>query len=241
MNKQELDLRKGIIAACRSMNALGVNQGTSGNISARYQDVMLITPSGVPYEELKPADIATMPIKGEYGSWSGPLNPSSEWRFHLDIMRSRPEVGSVVHTHSTYATTLAICDKEIPAIHYMVAAAGGPTVRVAPYATSGTQDLSALALKALEGRTCCLLRNHGVIATGANVGRALWLAVEIETLARQYYLSLAIGGAQVLPDDEITRVIEKFKNYGPKSKPTALKKAAAKAKPAAKKTAQRKK
>ena len=241
MNKEELDLRKGIIAACRAMNVLGVNQGTSGNISARYKDVMLITPSGVPYEDLKSADIATMPIKGEYGSWSGPLNPSSEWRFHLDIMRSRPEVGSVVHTHSTYATTLAICGKEIPAIHYMVAAAGGPNIRVAPYATYGTEDLSELALKALEGRTCCLLRNHGVIATGASVGRALWLAVEIETLARQYYLSLAIGGAQILPDDEIARVVEKFKNYGPKSKPTALKKAAAKSKPAAKKTAKRKK
>jgi L-fuculose-phosphate aldolase len=241
MNKEELGLRSEIIAACRSMNALGVNQGTSGNISARYKDVMLITPSGVPYGDLKPADIAVMPIKGEYGSWSGPLNPSSEWRFHLDIMRSRPEVGSVVHTHSTYATTLAICGKEIPAIHYMVAAAGGPTIRVAPYATYGTEDLSGLALKALEGRTCCLLRNHGVIATGANVGRALWLAVEIETLARQYYLSLAIGGAQILPDDEIARVVEKFKNYGPKAKPTALKKAAAKSKPAAKKTAKRKK
>ena len=141
MNKEELDLRKAIIDACRSMNALGVNQGTSGNVSARYKDVMLITPSGVPYGDLKPADIAVMPIKGEYGSWSGPLNPSSEWRFHLDIMRSRPEVASVVHTHSTYATTLAICGKEIPAIHYMVAAAGGPNIGVAPYATSGTEDL----------------------------------------------------------------------------------------------------
>jgi L-fuculose-phosphate aldolase len=241
MNKEELGLRKAIIDACRSMNALGVNQGTSGNVSARYKDAMLITPSGVPYGDLKPADIAVMPIKGEYGSWSGPLNPSSEWRFHLDIMRSRPEVGSVVHTHSTYATTLAICGKEIPAIHYMVAASGGPSIRVAPYATYGTEDLSGLALKALEGRTCCLLRNHGVIATGASVGRALWLAVEIETLARQYYLSLAIGGAQILPDDEIARVVEKFKNYGPKSKPTAPKKAAARAKPAAKKTAKRKK
>src|SRR5688572_28898518 len=223
MNKQELDLRKGIIAACRSMNALGVNQGTSGNISARYQDVMLITPSGVPYEDLKPTDIATMPIKGDYGSWSGPLNPSSEWRFHLDIMRSRPDVGSVVHTHSTYATTLAICGKEIPAIHYMVAAAGGPSIRVAPYATYGTEDLSEHALKALEGRTCCLLRNHGVIATGANLRRALWLAVEIETLAKQYYLSLAIGDSQILPASEITQVIEKFKNYGPKAKPAAKK------------------
>jgi len=238
MTKEELELRKGIIAACRAMNSLGINQGTSGNISARYRDVMLITPSGVPYEDLKPGDIATMALTGEYGSWKGPLNPSSEWRFHLDIMRSRPEVGSVVHTHSTYATTLAICGKEIPAIHYMVAAAGGPNIRVAPYATYGTEELSELALEAMEGRTCCLLRNHGVIATGPSIKRALWLAVEIETLARQYYLSLAIGGAQVLPDEEIARVVEKFKNYGPKS--TALKKAAAKSKPAAKMTDRRK-
>ena len=236
MDKAELKIRESIVTACRSMNGLGINQGTSGNISARYGGNMLVTPSGVPYEELKPGDIATMPIDGEYGSWKGPLNPSSEWRFHLDIMRSRADVGSVVHTHSTYATTLAICGKEIPAIHYMVAAAGGPNVRVAPYATYGTQELSEHALKALEGRTCCLLRNHGVIATGSNIKRALWLAVEIETLAKQYYLSLAVGDAQVLPNDEITRVVEKFKNYGPKAKP----KAAAKKK-AAKKAAKRKK
>jgi L-fuculose-phosphate aldolase len=241
MSKEELELRKGIIAACRAMNSLGINQGTSGNISARYRDAMLITPTGVPYEDLKPADIAAMPIVGEYGSWKGPLAPSSEWRFHLDIMRSRPEVGSVVHTHSTYATTLAICGKEVPAIHYMVAAAGGPNIRVAPYATYGTKELSEYALQALEGRTCCLLRNHGVIATGANVKRALWLAVEVETLARQYYLSLALGGAQILPDEEIAHVVEKFRNYGPRAKPAAQKKAAAKSKPAAKKAARRKK
>ena len=241
MNKEELELRKGIVASCRAMNSLGINQGTSGNISVRYGGGMLITPSGVPYDELAPGDIAEMPIEGEYGSWKGPLNPSTEWRFHLDIMRSRPEVGSVVHTHSTYATTLAICGREIPAIHYMVAAAGGPNIRVAPYATYGTTELSQNALKALEGRTCCLLRNHGVIATGANLKRALWLAVEVETLAKQYYLSLAVGDAQVLPAAEIALVIQKFKSYGPKAKPTMKKKAAAKSKPAARKSAKRKK
>lgn len=223
MKKAELDLRAGIIDACRAMNSLGVNQGTSGNISARYGDVMLITPTGVPYDMLTPPDIAAMTLTGEYGTWTGPLQPSSEWRFHLDIMRSRADVGSVVHTHSTYATTLAICGKEIPAIHYMVAASGGPNIRVAPYATYGTKELSELALKALEGRTCCLLRNHGVIATGANVKKALWLAVEVETLARQYYLSLSIGGAQILPNAEISQVVEKFKNYGPRQKPAGAK------------------
>lgn len=217
MKKDELALRKEIIAACRAMNALGINQGTSGNISARHGAAMLITPTGVPYELLKPADIAVMPLKGEYGAWRGPKQPSSEWRFHLDIMRARPEVNSVVHTHSNYATALAICGKEIPAVHYMVAASGGPTIRVAPYATYGTQELSDLALQALEGRTCCLLRNHGVIATGPSIRRALWLAGEIETLARQYYLTLSIGGAQILPDDEIEKVVQKFKGYGPKA------------------------
>lgn len=221
MQKTELELRRAIVESCRSMNALGINQGTSGNISARFGDVMLITPSGVPYDEMAPRDIARMPTAGKYGSWEGPMQPSSEWRFHLDIMRARPDVGSVVHTHSTYATTLAICGKEIPAIHYMIAAAGGPSIRIAPYATYGTKELSENALAALEGRTCCLLANHGMIATGANLKRALWLAVELETIARQYYLALQIGGAQTLSDDEIGHVVEKFKNYGPRPKAEA--------------------
>jgi L-fuculose-phosphate aldolase len=226
MDKAELKLRESIINACRSMNGLGINQGTSGNISARYGKLMLITPSGVPYEELKAKDIVSTQISGSGDKWNGALAPSSEWRFHLRILQDRPEAGSVVHTHSTYATTLAICNKPIPAIHYMVAAAGGPDIRVAPYATYGTEELSDLALKAMEGRTCCLLRNHGVIATGSDVRRALWLAVEIETLARQYYLSLALDDAQILPDAEITRVIEKFKNYGPRQKPAKTRAAA---------------
>jgi L-fuculose-phosphate aldolase len=221
MDATELELRQGIIDACRAMNASGINQGTSGNISARHGERMLITPSGVPYDELVPEDIAAMPLSGEYGAWEGKLKPSSEWRFHLDIMRSRPEAGAVVHTHSTYATTLAICGKEIPAIHYMIAAAGGPSIRVAPYATYGTEELSRNALAALEGRTCCLLANHGMIATGPNLKRAMWLAVEVETLARQYYLALTIGGGRVLDDTEIANVIERFKGYGPRPKSEA--------------------
>jgi L-fuculose-phosphate aldolase len=227
MKKTELELRRSIVESCRAMNALGINQGTSGNISARYEDMMLITPSGLPYDETAPGDIARMPIEGEYGSWTGPMQPSSEWRFHLDIMRARPEVGSVVHTHSTYATTLAICGKEIPAIHYMIAAAGGPTIRVAPYATYGTKELSENALRALEDRTCCLLANHGMIATGPNLKRAMWLAVELETLSKQYYLALQIGGAQTLSDAEIGHVVEKFKSYGPRPKTESPNRAAA--------------
>jgi L-fuculose-phosphate aldolase len=229
VSSTELEMRRGIVDACRSMNALGINQGTSGNVSARYRGAMLITPSGVPYDEMTPGDIARMPLDGDDGNWAGPLQPSSEWRFHLDIMRARPEVGAVVHAHSTYATTLAICAKEIPAVHYMIAAAGGPTIRVAPYATYGTKELSDNALRALDGRACCLLANHGMIACGADVKRALWLAVEVETLAKQYYLSLQIGGARTLADAEIARVVEKFGSYGPRANAKTAKRSAARA------------
>jgi L-fuculose-phosphate aldolase len=215
----EAELRQAIVAACREMNASGINQGTSGNISVRDGGAMLITPSGLPYDRMQPEHIAAMPIEGEYGAWTGPLAPSTEWRFHLDIMRARPEVNAIVHAHPTYATTLAMARKEIPACHYMIAAAGGPSIRCSGYATYGTKELSDAALVALQDRTCCLLANHGMIATGSDLGRAMWLAIELETIARQYYLSLCIGGPVLLPDDEIERVKESFKSYGPRSAP----------------------
>jgi L-fuculose-phosphate aldolase len=218
MKDQEIELRRGIIQAARQMNAIGLNQGTSGNISARFEDRMLITPSGVPYDALEPEDIASLPIDGKYGTWDGSLRPSSEWRFHLDITKARREVGAIVHAHSTFATTLACCRREIPALHYMIAACGGPVIRCADYATYGTKELSIAALKALEGRTCCLLANHGMIATGPDLGKAMWLAIELETIAKQYYYALALGGPVLLPDEEIANVLERFKDYGPRAK-----------------------
>lgn len=219
--KKEQELRTGIVAACRHMNAIGLNQGTSGNISARSGDRMLITPSGVPYHQLTALDVASMPVDGEYGAWEGPLAPSSEWRFHLDITRARPEVGAIVHAHSTFATALAIARKDIPACHYMIAAAGGPAIRCARYATYGTKELSDAALQALEDRSCCLLANHGMIATGPTLDKAMWLAVELETIARQYVLSLSIGGPVLLDDAEIAKVMKRFKSYGPRPKDEA--------------------
>jgi L-fuculose-phosphate aldolase len=216
--KAETGLRREIVETCRAMNALGINQGTSGNVSARCGDALFITPSGLPYDAMTPEDIVAMPLDRDDGSYEGALAPSSEWRFHLDIARARPDVGAVVHTHSTYATALAICGREIPAVHYMIAAAGGPTIRVATYATYGTAELSANALQALKGRSACLLANHGVIATGPSLQRALWLAGEVETLAKQYILACGLGAPQILPDDEIARVVEKFKSYGPRGK-----------------------
>lgn len=210
----ERELRQAIIAQCRWMNASGLNQGTAGNISVRHEGRMLITPSAVPYDAMEPEMIAAMPIAGDYGSWIGPLPPSTEWRFHLDIMRARPDIGSVVHTHSIHATVLAIARKPIPAVHYMIAAFGGPEIRCAGYARFGTRELSDLALAALDGRNGCLLANHGMIAAGGDLDHAMWLAVELETLARQYYLSLAIGTPHILSDAEIAEAAQSFASYG---------------------------
>ena len=214
MTNEETAIRENIIAKARAMNATGLNQGTSGNISARYKDTMLITPSATPYDDMIPDLIAAMPLGGEYGAWSGPLKPSTEWRFHLDIMQARPDVGGIVHTHSTYATVLAMARKSIPACHYMIAAFGGMDIRCAGYARYGTKELSVLAIAALEGRAGCLLANHGMIATGASLDKAMWLAVELETIAKQYYLTLAIGGPVLLTDAEIAETSKGFSTYG---------------------------
>ena len=193
------------------MNTLGLNQGTSGNISVRTEGGFLVTPSGRPYGTMSPDDIVPMRFDGSH---EGPLTPSSEWRFHRDILAARPEIGAVVHAHPVYATAFAICGQDIPAAHYMIAAAGGPTIRCGTYATFGTPELSAAALVALDGRRACLLANHGLIATGATLERAMWLAVEVETLCRQYAVALQLGIPVILPDDEIARVVAKFANYG---------------------------
>src|SRR5882757_6065554 len=214
MTREERQLREAIIAKCRWMNASGLNQGTSGNISARYRDRLLITPSATPYDAMKPEMIASMSLEASDGASQGPLPPSSEWRFHLDIMRARPDVGAIVHTHSTYATVLAIARKPIPACHYMIAAFGGTDIRCADYARYGTGELSELAIAALEGRNGCLLANHGMIAVGANLDKAMWLAVELETLARQYYLSLALDTRFVLTDEQIAETAKGFATYG---------------------------
>jgi L-fuculose-phosphate aldolase len=222
MDRAERKLREAIIAKCRWMNASGLNQGTSGNISARHDDRMLITPSAIPYDSMKPEMIAAMPLEGEYGRWEGPLRPSSEWRFHLDIMRARPDVGGIVHTHSTYATVLAIARKSIPACHYMIAAFGGNDIRCAGYARYGTKELSELALAALDQRNGCLLANHGMIAVGPNLDKAMWLAVELETIARQYYLSLALDQRFILSEAEIAETAQGFSTYGLQDNPRPL-------------------
>nr|WP_321443378.1 class II aldolase/adducin family protein [uncultured Cohaesibacter sp.] len=214
MNAQEHALRCEIIEKARWMNDSGLNQGTSGNISARFEDRMLITPSGIPYDTLEPESICSMPLQGEYGAWDGPFKPSTEWRFHLDITKERPDVGAIIHTHSTYAATLAMARKSIPAAHYMVAIFGGNSVRCSGYATYGTKRLSELALEALEDRCACLLANHGLLVAGSSLAKSAWLAVELETLCRQYYQTLAIGGPVILTDEEIDDVMKSIATYG---------------------------
>ncbi len=202
--------RVALIEAARSMARLGINQGTAGNISLRAGAAMLITPSAIPYDDMTPDMVALMPLEGAYGSWEGPKRPSSEWRFHLDILRARPEIGAIVHTHAPHATAISMTRRDIPPCHYMITRFGGGTVRCAPYALFGTAELSTAALAALENRSACLLANHGFIATGASLAAAMAAAVELETLSKQYILSLSIGGPVLLAEEEIEAALEQF-------------------------------
>ncbi len=204
-------LCQGVIDTCLQMNALGINQGTSGNVSVRSGDGFLITPSGIPYDRMTPDQMVRMDLDGGYwGDWL----PSSEWRMHHDLFRARPEAQAIVHTHSTYATALSCLRVEVPAFHYMIGVTGGTTLRCADYATFGTQDLSDAMLAALDGRTACLLANHGVICFGPSLEKALWLAGEIETLCHQYFVATQAGMPVILDDAEMADVLARFKSYG---------------------------
>ena len=210
--------RRKIIDLCLLMNSSGLNQGTSGNISARHEGAMLITPSGIPYEKLMPKDIAKLSLDNDDIDWDGPYKPSSEWHFHKAILQDKPELNAVVHTHSTLATVVSIARDNIPACHYMIAAFGGNSVRCADYETFGSPELSASINKAMVDRSACLLANHGMIAAGKDLDNAMWAAVELETLSKQYYYSKLSGDMTILPDDEMAVVSEKFKSYGQKDK-----------------------
>ncbi len=209
------DLRAQVIATCLKMNEEGINQGTSGNVSVRTNEGFLITASGVPYHRMKPEHVVEMDLDGGYrGDWL----PSTEWRMHMDIFRARPEAGAIVHTHSIYATALACLRKDIPAFHYMIGIGGGTTIRCSGYAEFGTQDLSDLMLKALTDRSACLLGNHGQIAFGENLDKALWRAGEVETISHQYWAALQAGKPVMLSDKQMKTVLARFKTYGKQPK-----------------------
>ena len=208
----DLHCREAIVAACRDLARSGLTHGTSGNVSVRRdQSSFFISPTGVAYETLEAADV---PLLAFDGRWFGQRRPSSEWRFHRDILEARGDAGAIVHTHSPYATALACTGRGIPAFHYMVAVAGGDDVRCAPYHAFGSQELSDAALAALDGRRACLLANHGVIAVGAALAAALALAAEVENLAVQYCAALSIGDVRLLDAAQMRQVLEKFRTYG---------------------------
>src|SRR3954451_20408331 len=211
MTADELGKRQGIIRGCSRMNAIGLNQSTSGNSSVRHVDGLLVTPTSVPYDAMTPDQIVFMTMDGSHAPSQ---KPSSEWRFHLDILKASDDVNAVVHAHPTYCTILAIMGMEIPPVHYMIAAAGGDSIRCASYATFGTPELSDHAVRALEGRLACLLDHHGMIAVGKTLEKAMWLAVEVETLARQYHGCLQIGKPPLLSSAEIERVRQRMSGYG---------------------------
>ena len=203
--------REALLNSALALQALGLNQGTSGNASVRQGNRFLITPSGMPIDEMNANSMVEMNMHGEAISTG---KPSSEWRFHRDIYQARPEVGAVIHTHSTFATTLACLRKDIPPFHYMIAVAGGDTIRCAGYALFGTQALSDLAIKALKERHACLLANHGMITVGKTLQQALDIAKEVETLCEQYWRALQIGEPHILSGQEMQDVFEQFKGYG---------------------------
>lgn len=212
----EATLRQDIVEHGRRFAPAGLSQGTSGNLSVRWRqgdvDGLLITPSGVDYTRMGTQDLPFMRL--DDGSWSGPLKPSSEWRFHRDIYLARPEVGAIVHAHPTHATALAVQRRELPAFHYMVAVAGGDSVPCTPYHLFGTEALSQAVGSAFADRNACLMANHGLVAGGASLAQALKVAMEIEALCGIYLQALAVGEPALLSAAQMAEVMAKFKTYG---------------------------
>ena len=205
------DIRTELIATAQAMAAAGLNKGTAGNLSVRAEDGFWITPTGMDYAALEADDI---PLVHLDGSWAGQRKPSSEWRFHRDIYRARPQAGAVLHAHSPYATSLACLRREIPPFHYMIARFGGDTVRCAAYATFGTQELSTAVLEALVERNACLLANHGMLAFAHDLKGVLALGIELEELCGQYWRACQLGAPVLLDAAEMAVVRDKFGSYG---------------------------
>jgi L-fuculose-phosphate aldolase len=212
----EAALRRAMAEAALALDARGLNRGTSGNVGVRCGDGLLVTPSGVPARALAPQAMVRLAANGDV---IGAGRPSSEWRFHRDILATRPDLNAVVHVHSPFATTLACLRLEVPPFHYMIAAAGGATIRCAPYALFGTQELSDHALTALRERRACLLANHGMIAAGADLDQAVALCVEVESLCEQYWRARQIAEPAHLTDAQMAQVMERFRTYGQRAAP----------------------
>ena len=202
------DLRQAVVSAARHMEQSGHSPGTSGNVSVRHGDGLLITPTGLPPADMEAADVVAIDLEGRAGT--GQRAPSSEWPMHAALYATRPNAGAVVHCHSRFATILACTHRGIPSLHYMVAATGGFDVPCAPYATFGTRELSDRVLETIGQRNGCLLANHGQIALGKDLPAAIRTAEEIERLAETHWGALAIGGPVLLTDGEMKDVVGRF-------------------------------
>lgn len=205
------ELRRQLIDTALEMNRSGINQGASGNLSVRLGEGMLITPSGIPYPALASSDIVYVDSSGKR---EGSRKPSSEWRIHSDIYKAREDARAILHAHPAECVALACMQKAIPAFHYMVAVAGGRDIRCALYATFGSQELSDHVLEALRSRKACLMANHGLVCLESGLDKALSLAIEVEQLAKSYLRCLAVSEPVLLDNDEMDRVLLKFKSYG---------------------------
>ncbi len=211
IGRTDRELRDDVAGAARAMSARGLSRGTSGNVSARATAGMLVTPSALPYASLSGGDIVLMDLDGR--TVEGARKPTTEWRLHAAVYRARPDVGGIVHAHSVFCTTLATLRRDVPAFHYMVALAGGDSIRCAPYAPFGTSELAAHAVAALSERKACLLASHGMVALGPTPAAALELAAEVETLAELYWRALQVGGPVLLTVDEMTEAMERLRTY----------------------------
>lgn len=212
MTKNESSLSEVLVSISQQLVALGLNKGSSGNVSVRCKDGFLVTPSGIAPEDMAANRMVNMQFDGSHEQGK---KPSSEWRFHRDILQNRPEINAVIHTHSMFATTMACLHQDIPPFHYMIAVTGGDTIRCAPYALFGSQALSDGALIALNERKACLLANHGMIAIGADVDEALAITVEVENLCEQYWRLLQVTATPLLLSEaEMREVFQQFKGYG---------------------------
>jgi L-fuculose-phosphate aldolase len=205
-------LRDELTTTARRMSELGLTPGMSGNVSVRTPRGFLVTPSGMPYADLRPDDHVELDLDGT--ARAGQRAPSTEWRLHRDILAARADSAAIVHTHSLFCTTISALRRPIPAIHYMVVLAGSDEIPCADYATFGSAELAAAAVRALGRGNACLLANHGMLALGDSLASALRLASEVETLAAQYWHAAQLGTPHVLDRDELLRVRARFAEYG---------------------------
>ncbi|HEX5060428.1 MAG TPA: class II aldolase/adducin family protein [Kofleriaceae bacterium] len=205
-------LRDELVDTAKQMSALGLTPGMSGNVSVRFNDAFYVTPSGMPYEKIVADDVVKIEHDGTVRP--GQRTPTTEWRLHMDILGARQDIQAIVHTHSLFCTTISTLRRPIPALHYMVVLAGSDEIPCAEYATFGSAQLALNAVSALHGGDACLLANHGMVALGTSLAKALRLAAEVETLAAQYWHAAQIGSPHILDGGELDKVRERFAEYG---------------------------